>query len=61
MTPADIVILIVVILLMAAIIFFHFVLPKIKGKTGCSSCPVGTDKKIKRAFKAYKKNKDKKD
>ena len=61
MTLTDGMVLLVIILILLAIIFFRFIYPRLKGKKvgHCSSCPVGSDKKIKRSLKAYKKNKDK--
>lgn len=63
MTTADIIILIVVILLLGSIIFFKSILPRIQHKpTGeCSSCPMGNQKKIRRAIKSYKKKNKKED
>jgi len=59
MSKADILVLILTILIMLSIIFFTFVLPMIKNKgkpKKCAYCPVAKDKKIKRAFKDYKKS-----
>lgn len=58
MTIADIIILIVVILMLGSIVFFKSILPRIKHKpTGeCSSCPMGNQKKLRRAIKSYKKS-----
>ncbi len=59
MSGADILVLVLVIVLMLLIIFFSFVIPLIKNKgkpQKCKSCPIREDKKIKRAFKDYKKN-----
>jgi len=59
MSNADILVLIITILIMLAIVFFTFVLPLIKNKgkpRKCVYCPIAKDKKIKRAFKDYKKS-----
>jgi len=60
MSLADALILTVVILIMLAIIFFTLIFPRITHRTGkCSYCPVAKERKIKRAFKDYKKEKNK--
>lgn len=63
MTIVDIIILIIVILILGSIIFFKSILPRIQHKpTGeCSSCPMGNQKKLRRAIKSYKKRKNLKD
>lgn len=61
MTLTDGMVLLVILLILFAIIFFRFIYPRLKGKkpSHCDYCPVAKDKKIKRSFKAYKKERDK--
>lgn len=56
MSVADIIILITIIIILLSIIFFTQVYPRLKGRHGaCVNCPIGKEKKIKRALKAYRK------